>query len=127
MSKTRQEEAAEAAALMLADAGKAASADPVRMYMREMGSVELLSRAGELAITKRIEEGFNQAARELVRFGASMDCFIQAIDRLESGDAALSDFIAGLVNPIRRLLRRLPSSCRPTKNPIPRLPTAVRI
>jgi len=93
------EEVAEAAAMMLTDAGKIASADPVRMYMREMGSVELLSRAGELAIAKRIEEGLNQAARVLVRFAASMDHFIRSVDRLESGDAVLSDLITGLVDP----------------------------
>ena len=93
------EDVAEAAAMMLTDAGKIASADPVRMYLREMGSVGLLSRAEELAIAKRIEKGLHQATREIVRFAASMDYFIQSIDRLESGEAALSDLIIGLVDP----------------------------
>lgn len=87
------------AAMVLSGAEKIASADPVRMYMREMGSVELLTRAGELAIAKRIEEGINQAARELVRFSASMDYFILSFDRVESGEIPLSDLISGLVDP----------------------------
>jgi RNA polymerase primary sigma factor len=91
-------EIAETAAMMLADAGKVASADPVRMYMREMGAVELLSRAGELAIAKRIEAGLDQAARELVRFPASTDHFIAAFGRVESGDLALADLITGLAD-----------------------------
>jgi RNA polymerase primary sigma factor len=93
------DEVAAMAAMVVAGGGKIVSTDPVRMYMREMGSVELLSRAGELAIAKRIEEGINQAARELVRFSASMDHFIQAFDALESGEGALSDLITGLVDP----------------------------
>jgi RNA polymerase primary sigma factor len=93
------EEVAEAAAMVLADAGKIPSTDPVRMYMREMGAVELLSRAGELAIAKRIEEGINQAARELVRFSPAMDRFLSAFDRLEAGEGVLSDLITDLVDP----------------------------
>ncbi|WP_254899385.1 RNA polymerase sigma factor RpoD [Methylomagnum ishizawai] len=95
------EEAAEVAAMVLSDAGKIPSTDPVRMYMREMGAVELLSRAGELAIAKRIEEGINQAARELVRFSPAMDRFIGAFDRLEAGEGVLTDLIIELVDPSR--------------------------
>ena len=95
------EEVAEVAAMVLADAGKIPSTDPVRMYMREMGAVELLSRAGELAIAKRIEEGINQAARELVRFSPAMDRFLNAFERLDSGEGALSDLIIELVDPNR--------------------------
>jgi RNA polymerase primary sigma factor len=93
------DEVAAMAAMVVASGGKIASTDPVRMYMREMGSVELLSRAGELAIAKRIEEGINQSARELVRFSASMDHFIRAFDSLESGEGTLSDLITGLIDP----------------------------
>ncbi|MBM3203561.1 RNA polymerase sigma factor RpoD, partial [Candidatus Woesearchaeota archaeon] len=91
-------EVAETAALMLADAGKVASADPVRMYMREMGAVELLSRAGELAIAKRIEEGLDRAARELVRFPAATRYFMTAFDRVEAGEMGLSELITGLTD-----------------------------
>ncbi len=73
--------------------------DPVRMYMREMGTVGLLTREGELGIAKRIEEGSNQAARELVRFVASMEHFIKAFDRVETGEARLTDLISDFYNP----------------------------
>ncbi len=97
-SEDEANEVAETAALMLADAGKVASADPVRMYMREMGAVELLSRAGELAIAKRIEEGLDRAARELVRFPAATNYFITAFDRVDAGEISLSELITGLAD-----------------------------
>jgi RNA polymerase primary sigma factor len=93
------EEAAAVAAMVLVDAGKIPSADPLRIYMREMGTVNLLTRAEELAIAKRIEAGIHQAARELVWFPASMDHFIKAFDRVESGEVALADLITDLVDP----------------------------
>jgi RNA polymerase primary sigma factor len=81
------EEAAEmAAALATVGSELGRTTDPVRMYMREMGSVDLLTRDRELSIAKRIEEGINQSARELVRFSASMDHFIKAFDRIEGGE-----------------------------------------
>jgi len=95
-----EDEAAEvAAALASVDAELGRTTDPVRMYMREMGTVELLTREGELSIAKRIEEGLNQAARELVRFSASMEHFVKAFDRLETGDARLSDLISDFFDP----------------------------
>jgi RNA polymerase primary sigma factor len=95
-----EDEAAEiAAALATAGAELGRTTDPVRMYMREMGAVDLLTRESELRIAKRIEEGINQAASELVRFSASMDHFIKAFDRLENGETALSDLIADIVDP----------------------------
>jgi len=95
-----EEEAAEmAAALATVGSELGRTTDPVRMYMREMGAVDLLTRESELRIAKRIEEGVNQAARELVRFSASMDHFIRAFDRLESGEASLPDLIADIVDP----------------------------
>jgi len=95
-----EDEAAEvAAALASVDAELGRTTDPVRMYMREMGTVELLTREGELSIAKRIEEGLNQAARELVRFSASMELFLSAFDRLESGEARLSDLISDFFDP----------------------------
>ena len=73
--------------------------DPVRMYMREMGTVELLNREGELGIAKRIEEGANQAARELVRFVAAMEHFIRAFDQVDAGEARLIDLISNFYDP----------------------------
>ena len=95
-----EDEAAEvAAALASVDAELGRTTDPVRMYMREMGTVELLTREGELNIAKRIEEGLNQAARELVRFSPAMDHFIKAFDRLDNGDVRLSDLISDFFDP----------------------------
>jgi len=95
-----EDEAAEmAAALATVGSELGRTTDPVRMYMREMGAVDLLTRESELRIAKRIEEGTNQAARELVRFSASMDHFIKAFDRLETGELSLPDLIADIVDP----------------------------
>lgn len=94
------DEAAEmAAALATVGSELGRTTDPVRMYMREMGSVDLLTRDRELSIAKRIEEGINQSARELVRFSASMDHFIMAFDRLESGETRLPDLVLDIFDP----------------------------
>jgi RNA polymerase primary sigma factor len=96
-----EDEAAEVAAALASsvDAELGRTTDPVRMYMREMGTVELLTREGELSIAKRIEEGLNEAANELVRFPAAMDHFIKAFDGVEKGDARLSDLISDFFDP----------------------------
>ncbi len=99
MSDDEDEAAEMAAALVTAGAELGRTTDPVRMYMREMGAVDLLTRESELRIAKRIEEGVNLAAAELVRFSASMDHFIKAFDRLESGEVSLPDLIADIVDP----------------------------
>ena len=101
VSEEDEEEAAEVAAALASsvDAELGRTTDPVRMYMREMGTVELLTREGELSIAKRIEEGSNQAARELVRFAASMEHFIKGFDRIETGEARLSDLISDFYDP----------------------------
>ncbi len=97
-----EEEAAEAAAAALAssvDSELGRTTDPVRMYMREMGTVELLTREGELSIAKRIEEGINQAARELVRFPAATDHFLKSFDDVDRGELRLSDLISDIFEP----------------------------
>ncbi|MFX8223201.1 sigma-70 factor domain-containing protein, partial [Acinetobacter baumannii] len=63
VDETAAEEAA--AALTSLDGEGGRTTDPVRMYMREMGTVELLTREGEIAIAKRIEEGLNQVQASL--------------------------------------------------------------
>jgi len=101
VSDDDEDEAAEVAAALASsvDAELGRTTDPVRMYMREMGTVELLTREGELNIAKRIEEGSNQAARELARFAASMEHFIKGFDRIESGELRLSDLISDFFDP----------------------------
>jgi RNA polymerase primary sigma factor len=94
-----EEETAEmAAALATVGSEPGRTTDPVRMYMREMGAVDLLTRESELRIAKRIEEGVNLAASELVRFSASMEHFIKAFSRLEDGETVLSDLILDVVD-----------------------------
>jgi RNA polymerase primary sigma factor len=96
-----EEEAAEVAAALASsvDTELGRTTDPVRMYMREMGTVELLTREGELSIAKRIEEGINQAANELVRFPAAMNHFLTAFETVEKGEARLSDLISDFFDP----------------------------
>ena len=74
--------------------------DPVRMYMREMGSVELLSREGEIAIAKRIEEGMNQMLTTLANQPQMIAEVLADYDRVEKGEMRLSDIISGYIEPI---------------------------
>ncbi len=94
-----EEEAAEmAAALVAADSEFGRTTDPVRMYMREMGTVELLTREGELELAKRIEEGQNQVAEALSRFPAVVEHFIQCFEQVVKGEAKVSDLISDFID-----------------------------
>ena len=73
--------------------------DPVRMYMREMGSVELLSREGEIAIAKRIEEGMNQMLTTLAYQPQMIAEVLGDYDAVERGELRLSDIISGYTEP----------------------------
>ena len=101
VTEADEEEADEVAAALVSsvDAELGRTTDPVRMYMREMGTVELLTREGELSIAKRIEEGLNLAANELVRFPPAMNRFLQAFEELEKGENKLSDLISDFFDP----------------------------
>jgi RNA polymerase primary sigma factor len=94
-----EEEAAEMAALVAADSEFGRTTDPVRMYMREMGTVELLTREGELELAKRIEEGQNQVAEALSRFPAVVEHFIQCFEQVVKGEAKVSDLISDFIDP----------------------------
>src|SRR3990167_5777426 len=69
--------------------------DPVRMYMREMGSVELLTREGEIEIAKRIESGIRQVMSALVYYPEIVENFIKRYHKIVTQDGRLSDIIAG--------------------------------
>src|SRR3990167_7684241 len=91
------EEVANALAVVEGEIGR--TTDPVRMYMREMGKVELLSREGEIAIAKRIEEGINQMLTTLA-FQPQMIAEVLAdFDRVEKGELRLSDVVSGYIEP----------------------------
>lgn len=92
-----EEEVASALASVDSEFGR--TTDPVRMYMREMGSVELLSREGEIAIAKRIEEGMNQMLTTLANQPQMIAEVLADYDGVERGDVRLSDIISGYIEP----------------------------
>ncbi len=98
---TTDDDAAEAAAAALAtvDSEFGRTTDPVRMYMREMGTVELLTRAGELKIAKRIEEGQAQVLTALATFPDTIVHILEKFALLKSEDIRISDVIAGFAHP----------------------------
>ncbi|CAL4318115.1 RNA polymerase sigma factor RpoD [Buchnera aphidicola (Pterocallis alni)] len=71
--------------------------DPIRMYMREMGTVELLTRQGEINIAKEIEEGINQVQLSISQYPESIVYLLNQYSRIQSGQIRLSDVIAGFV------------------------------
>jgi len=88
-----------AATLVTVDSEFGRTTDPVRMYMREMGTVELLTREGEIVIAKRIEDGLNQVIAALAAFPESTATLLRAFERVEAGDMRLNDLISGFVDP----------------------------
>ena len=91
------EEAAAALASLDSEFGR--TTDPVRMYMREMGTVELLTREGEIKIAKRIENGLNQAISSLARYPDTMRLIIERYQEIRDEEAKLSDLVVGFVDP----------------------------
>ena len=101
MTETAQDEdAAEAAAQVLASVESeiGRTTDPVRMYMREMGTVELLTREGEIDIAKRIEDGINQVQSSVAEYPEAITYLLDQYDKYEAGQIRLGDIIAGFVN-----------------------------
>jgi len=94
------EEAAEeaAAAIAAVDTEFGRTTDPVRMYMREMGTVDLLTREGEIKIAKRIEDGLNQVLSALADFPAVSETFLSEYDRAERGEIKITEIISGFIN-----------------------------
>ena len=87
------EEAAEA--LVAVDGELGRTTDPVRMYMREMGSVELLTREGEIEIAKRIEDGVNQVFKALEHYPGTIKLLLDAHAKVENGEMRLTEMITG--------------------------------
>ncbi|MGH8560300.1 MAG: RNA polymerase sigma factor RpoD [Methylococcales bacterium] len=87
-----------AAALASVDSEFGRTTDPVRMYMREMGTVELLTRQGELEIAKRIEEGQFQVLQALSRCPLVVEYFLASCDRIEKGEVKISDVISDFID-----------------------------
>ena len=95
------EEAAEEAAATLAalDDQFGRTTDPVRMYMREMGAVELLDREGEIRIAKRIEEGLNEAMYAMAQYPETVAILLEAYDQAKAGKKRLAEVVVGFFDP----------------------------
>ncbi|MEA3181498.1 MAG: polymerase primary sigma factor, partial [Gammaproteobacteria bacterium] len=100
-SQPADEEAIEEAAAALAalDAELGRTTDPVRMYMREMGTVELLTREGEIRIAKRIEEGLDAVRGALAMYPSTYDFILKAYEPVKAGQGRLVDVIVGFIDP----------------------------
>lgn len=91
------EEAAAALAAVETDIGR--TTDPVRMYMREMGTVELLTREGEIEIAKRIEEGIREVMGAIAHFPGTVDSILADYERVTTEGGRLSDILSGYIDP----------------------------
>ena len=91
------EEAAAALAALDAELGR--TTDPVRMYMREMGTVELLTREGEIRIAKRIEEGLDAVRGQIALYPSTYDYLLKAYEPVKLGQARLVDIVVGFIDP----------------------------
>jgi RNA polymerase primary sigma factor len=91
-------EAAAEAALSTVDSDFGRTTDPVRMYMREMGSVELLTREGEIEIAKRIEDGLRDMIQAISACPVTIDEIIDAARRIENDEIKIDEIVDGLVD-----------------------------
>jgi RNA polymerase primary sigma factor len=87
------------AALASVDAEFGRTTDPVRMYMREMGTVELLTRQGEIEIAKRIEDGLNQVKYHMVHFPPTVEALLEVAHNVIAGETRMQDFVVGFIDP----------------------------
>ncbi|MEO7557565.1 MAG: RNA polymerase sigma factor RpoD [Gammaproteobacteria bacterium] len=88
------------AALAAVDSEFGRTTDPVRMYMREMGAVELLTREGEIVIAKRIEDGLAQVLSALATYPETVGELLREYDKAETGEVRLADIMSGYVDPL---------------------------
>jgi len=91
------EEAAAALAAVETDIGR--TTDPVRMYMREMGTVELLTREGEIEIAKRIEEGIREVMGAIAHFPGTVDSILAEYNRVTTDGGRLVEVLNGYIDP----------------------------
>ncbi|CAM3984175.1 RNA polymerase sigma factor RpoD [Psychrobacter arenosus] len=90
----------EAAAVLAAvETEPGRTTDPVRMYMREMGTVDLLTREGEIAIAKRIEEGIRDVQHAMSYWPGTVQFVLDEYQKVLDGDKKLSDVITGFLDP----------------------------
>jgi RNA polymerase primary sigma factor len=106
VDETAAEEAA--AALTSLDTEGGRTTDPVRMYMREMGTVELLTREGEIAIAKRIEEGLGQVQASLGNFPWSIELLLEEYELHKGGKKRLAEVVVGF-NDVEEPVEEVPA------------------
>jgi len=87
------------AALASVDAEFGRTTDPVRMYMREMGTVELLTRQGEIEIAKRIEDGLNQVKYHMSHFPPTIEKLLAVAAAVAAEETRMQDFVVGFIDP----------------------------
>ena len=97
-SEEEAEEEAEAA-LSTVDSEFGRTTDPVRMYMREMGTVDLLTREGEIVIAKKIEAGLKDMVMALAACPVTIAEILANVDKIVSGEMEIDQFVDGLVDP----------------------------
>ncbi len=97
-SEEEAEEEAEAA-LSTVDSEFGRTTDPVRMYMREMGTVDLLTREGEIVIAKKIEAGLKDMVMALAACPVTIAEILSNVDKIAAGELEIDQFVDGLVDP----------------------------
>ncbi|SDB89957.1 RNA polymerase sigma factor RpoD [Acinetobacter boissieri] len=92
-----EEEAAAVLASVESEPGR--TTDPVRMYMREMGTVELLTREGEISIAKRIEEGIRDVLHSIAYWPNAVEVVLKEYEEYNLGERRLADILSGYLDP----------------------------
>jgi RNA polymerase primary sigma factor len=110
---TAAEEAAAALAAVETEIGR--TTDPVRMYMREMGTVELLTREGEIAIAKRIEDGLLQVHHALARFPGTYAALLLQYANYKDGRQRLAELMIDFIDPEELAKQEIPKPPKPAK------------
>jgi RNA polymerase primary sigma factor len=110
---TAAEEAAAALAAVETEIGR--TTDPVRMYMREMGTVELLTREGEIAIAKRIEDGLLQVHHALSRFPGTYAALLVQFANYKDGKQRLTELMIDFIDPEELAKQEIPKPPKPAK------------
>ncbi|TBR75009.1 MAG: RNA polymerase sigma factor RpoD, partial [Nevskiaceae bacterium] len=110
------EEAAEEAAAALVSVGSelGRTTDPVRMYMREMGSVELLDRMGEIRIARRIEDGQGEALYAMAAYPETVAIVLEAYDAVTQGTKRLNEVLIGFFDPEADAAMPMPPKPKPS-------------
>jgi len=104
------EQAAEALAAVENETGR--TTDPVRMYMREMGTVDLLTREGEIEIAKRIEEGMRDLLNASVSYPKTVEYVIHYFQLVKDGEKKINDFLTGFLEEMEEVPSAGPGSQR---------------